>query len=382
MRKIAVVAILAIIAAMVPASIASSQPTPGTLDGVGTLMIINAHTTPLDLWIRVDGTFQKIDLTSTDQEEFQLPQGDHAFRVCGDGSTSETCAFATTPGSVHVGSNDIINFLISPNPITGPTWVYAAENDTDKTETDHAKLTFFNVVGIGIAVCVGDNLEIVSPAGSANQNVAEFDSKDGEGQLLKIVVGGGPATDCAAAPTSRELGFPSGSNTVINATINPNCTTDCGYQIFPGEDPPSSSQQVDAFCAVVLEAANITPWLQALVDEIEVGNEDTYPSPDHVEKVINRIAELLEKGNQTAPSDIKPTWLEATAQFVLTGRLAAVQFDLAALSQDDLRTLVDSIEHPGADDPEEAAVTATLTAWVTANCFGTTAIEAEPSFTG
>ena len=132
----------------------------------------------------------------------------------------------------------------------------------------------------------------------------------------------------------------------------------------------------------MLQAANITPWLQALVNEIEVGNEDTYPSPDHVEKVINQIADLLDQGNESAPADIKPVWLAATAQFVLTGRLAAVQYDLAALPQDDLRSLVDGIEHPGADDSEEAANTAALTAWVTANCFATTAVEAQPSFTG
>ncbi len=87
----------------------------------------------------------------------------------------------------------------------------------------------------------------------------------------------------------------------------------------------------------MLEAANITPWLQALFDEVEVGNEDTYPSSDKVEKVITQIAELLEKGNQTAPDDIRPVWLRATANFVETGRLAAVQYDIAALPQDDLR---------------------------------------------
>ena len=66
----------------------------------------------------------------------------------------------------------------------------------------------------------------------------------------------------------------------------------------------------------MLQAANITPWLQALFDEVEVGNEDTYPSADEVEKVLTQIAELLEKGNETAPDDIRPVWLRATASFV------------------------------------------------------------------
>ena len=75
MRKIAVVAVFAILAAMVPASVATAQPEPGSLDGVGTLMEINAFTAPVDLWIKIDGTFQKQALASTDQEEFQIPTG-------------------------------------------------------------------------------------------------------------------------------------------------------------------------------------------------------------------------------------------------------------------------------------------------------------------
>ena len=166
--------------------------------------------------------------------------------------------------------------------------------------------------------------------------------------------------------------------------LNPLCTTDCGYQIFPGEEPPSSSNNVDEFCAVVLEAANITTWLQDLFAEVEVGDEDTYPDPEDVEKVIVRVAELLELGNETAPADIRDAWLTATAAFVETGRLAAVDYDLRELSQDDLRTLVLRIDTPAEDDHEVAAATDALAAWVPANCFGdaAAALEAEPSFTG
>src|SRR4029453_9361164 len=129
-------------------------------------------------------------------------------------------------------------------------------------------------------------------------------------------------------------------------------------------------QKRGGFWRVFVEAANITPWLQDLFAEVEVGNPDTYPSPEKVEKVIVRIAELLEKGNQTAPADIRDAWLTATAAFVETGRLAAVDYDLEALPQDDLRTLVQRIDNPSEDDEEVAAATAALTAWVRGNCFG------------
>ena len=141
---------------------------------------------------------------------------------------------------------------------------------------------------------------------------------------------------------------------------------------------------MDEFCAVVLEAANITTWLQDLFSEVEVGNEDTYPSPEKVETVIVRIAELLELGNETAPADIRDAWLTATAAFVETGRLATANYDLEQLPQDDLRTLVERIDTPAEDDHEVAAATDALAAWVPANCFGDAAgaVEAEPSFTG
>jgi hypothetical protein len=392
MRKIAIVAMLAIVAAMVPLSTASSQPTPGSLDGVGTLMVVNSTNSALDLWVREDGAFQKFDLSGPSKTELQFTTGDHAFRVCGPASTDENCtggvlAPASTPASLHIGSNDIINFVIG-DPGLGATVnssrVYNEQNVTDKTETDHAALTMFSTIPAPVDVCVNGNHVLSLPAGNSF-DYAEFDAKDGEGQEVKFFIpGAGAATNCALATVPAaatvELNFPPGSNTVINRTVNATCTSDCGYQIFPGEEAPNSSQQVDAFCAVVLEAANITPWLQDLFDEIEVGNEDTYPSSDRVEKVLTRIAELLEKGNQTAPADIRQVWLRATAGFVETGRLAAVDFDLTRLSQSDLRCTVDGIEHPGEDDSEEAADTAALTAWVTTNCFG--AVEAEPSFTG
>ena len=55
MRKIAVIAMFAIVAAMVPMSTAGSQPTPGSLDGVGTLMVINSFRRPRsNLVIEVD----------------------------------------------------------------------------------------------------------------------------------------------------------------------------------------------------------------------------------------------------------------------------------------------------------------------------------------
>ena len=108
---------------------------------------------------------------------------------------------------------------------------------------------------------------------------------------------------------------------------------------------------MDEFCAVVLEAANITTWLQDLFAEVEVGNEDTYPDPEDVEKVIVRVAELLELGNETAPADIRDAWLTATAAFVETGRLAAVDYDIRELSQDDLRDARAAYRHAGRGRP-------------------------------
>jgi hypothetical protein len=384
MRKIALIAMLAIVAAMVPMTTASSQPTPGSLDGVGTLMIINDGSLgQVDLWLEIeDGEFQKLDLAAPSQTEFQVPKGTHPFRVCGESSTDENCTgdpLGSTPGSVVVNSNDIINFLITGSPVVGTDFVYHEENDTEQTETDDAKLTIFNSIPATVDVCVGDDHVISLPVGPSFQ-VAEFDGKDGETREVRIQVGA--FLGCNVGDPSTELGFPPGSNTVINLTISATCTSDCGYQIFPGEEPPSTSQQVQEFCAVVLESANITPWLQELFAEVEVGNEDTYPDPEEVEKVLVRIAELLEKGNQTAPNDIRDAWLTATAAFVETGRLAAVDYDISALSQEDQRNLVLGIDNPREDDEEVAAAVAELTAWVTANCFGTTPVVAEPSFTG
>jgi hypothetical protein len=409
MRKIAVIAMFAIVAAMVPMTTAGTQPLPGTLDGVGTLMAINATGTggvgvQVDLWIQIDNDqWVEFEMTSPDQEEIQVPIGARRFQVCGQGSTSadpcvgETVPLGSSPGNVTVESNDIINFLISP--VYFPTYVYAEEMETDPTETDNAALTVVSSIpGVPIDVCLGpDDHEtehvIQNLVGPGAFQYQEFDGLDGETRRVFIyigtfavhgsVCGGGEGIAPPGGPAIQELGFPPGSNTVINLTPDTGCTSDCGYQIFPGEEPPSTNNNIDAFCAVVLEAANITPWLQELFAEVEVGNPETYPDPDKVEKVIVRIAELLEKGNETAPEgEVRDAWLLATAQFVETGRLAAVDYDLEALPQDDLRRLVSSIDTPAEDDHEVVAATDIIAAWVTANCFGTTAIEAEPSFTG
>ncbi len=83
MRKIAVVAVFAIVAAMVPASIASAQPTPGSLDGVGTLMVINAAGRQGCPRLRrsgseIDGVCQKIVPRAPSKTELQIPTGDQS----------------------------------------------------------------------------------------------------------------------------------------------------------------------------------------------------------------------------------------------------------------------------------------------------------------
>jgi len=405
MRKFAIIAMLAIVAAMVPMTTASSQPAPGSLDGVGTLMAINpgGPVPALDLWINTDGShWDKFALNAPSQEEIQVPKGTRNFQLCVRflGSLDQTCAQPAgpatpfgTPGSFHIDSNDILNFLVLPVAVGGPpSGAVINENDTEATETDKAKLTIFNASTAQFDVCVDSNHVISIPAtppgsAAANFQVAEFDSKDGETRrftLYSALLANPFPGSCVEGSSTRDLGFPPGSNTVLSVpdALLPFCADSCGYQIFPGEEPPGSSNNVDEFCAVVLEAANITPWLQDLFAEVEVGNEDTYPNPEKVEKVIVRIAELLEKGTQTAPADIRDAWLTATAAFVETGRLAAVDYDIRELTQDQLRELVSRIDNPAEDDEEAAAAVAALTAWVPANCFGATAIEAEPSFTG
>ncbi|HEY8218383.1 MAG TPA: hypothetical protein VIH82_14690 [Acidimicrobiia bacterium] len=407
MRKIALIAMLAIVGAMVPMSTASTTPLPGTLDGVGTLMTINPGTTHKVLFIKNEGEFRSYDMPGPSQQEIQVTQGDHTFVICNFVGTfapiDETCATAVSPpvvpfgtGTVHVESNDILNAIVTgTNGIQGPPSNFdVQENDDHQTETDHAKLTMFNYTLGAFDACVGGEHVISLPAqavgGSAPFQVAEFDSKDGEGQdfllypaaLGKPFIPGCGLGSGASAAIVLDQGFPTGSNLVINFTgiVGGNCGSNCGYLIFPGEEPPSSSQNVDEFCKVVLEAANITGWLQDLFAEVEVGNPDTYPSKEKVEKVITRIAELLERGTQTAPADIKPAWLAATAAFVQTGQFAAAEYDLNQLSQDDLRDAVSLIDNPQADDEEAQAAIDALTAWVPVNCFG--AVETEPSFTG
>jgi hypothetical protein len=401
MRKFAIIAIFAIVGAMVPMGIASSQPTPGSLDGVGTLMAIHPGDSipQLDLWINTDGShWDKFPLDAPSQNEIQVPDGNRNFQLClrGLGTVDQTCKQPTgpltpagTPGVVNVGENDIINFIALPG-LSNPTGAVINQNDTEETETDSAKLTIFNASTAPFDACIGTDHVISLPAyvpGSqaAQAQTAEFDSKDGETRrftLYSVFLGAPFPGSCVEGSTTRDLGFPSGSITVLSVPdgLLPFCADACGYQLFPGEEPPSSNNNVDEFCAVVLEAANITPWLQDLFAEVEVGNEDTYPSPEKVEKVIVRIAELLEKGNQTAPADIRDAWLAATAAFVETGRLAAVDYDIRELTQDQLRDLVAQIDTPAEDDEERAAATAALTAWVPVNCFG--AVETEPSFTG
>jgi hypothetical protein len=406
MRKFALIAMLAIVGAMVPMTTASSQPTPGSLDGVGTLMVINPGTAvpPVDLWIEIEsGEWQKFEINSPAQEEIQVPDGNRNFQLCVrgafGGTTDQTCAQPVggptplgTPGTVNVDENDIINFLILPIALGGsPTAAIINQNDTEATETDKAKFTIFNASTADFDACI-DSLHVIDlpafvPGGTTAQaQTAEFDAKDGETRRLTLYspfLGTAPfAGTCVENGTTSDLGFPPGSNTVLSIpdALLPACGSACGYQIFPGEEPPGSNNNVDEFCAVVLEAANITPWLQDLFAEVEVGNPDTYPSPEKVEKVITRIAELLEKGNQTAPADIIDAWLTATAAFVETGRLAAVDYDIGELTQDQLRDLVSLIDTPQEDDEETAAAVAALTAWVPVNCFG--AVETEPSFTG
>jgi hypothetical protein len=406
MRKIALIAMLAIVGAMMPMSTAGTQPLPDTLDGVGTIMLINPSVPgigPIDVWIEVDdGNFVKYTVSAPGQEEVQLPKGSHAFQLCFLGvSTDQTCAPTAAPlgppGTFDISSNDILNGLLGGVFLgVGPASGLAInENDTEETETDDTKLTFFNGSPYPIQVCVDDDLTHDLPAAvfgtvALPQGVAEFDGQDGETRDIKVydpVINGGaglpPFVDCTS-PTAVTipLGLPPGANTVVTWPdgLFPFCQGACIYQLFPGEEPPHSSNNVDEFCAVVLEAANITPWLQDLFAEVEVGDPDTYPDPEKVEKVIVRIAELLEKGNQTAPPEIVDAWLTATAGFVETGRLATADYDLEALPQDDLRDLVSLIDNPQADDEEAVAAIDAISAWVPVNCFG--AVETEPSFTG
>jgi hypothetical protein len=396
MRKLAIVALLAIVGAMIPLASVSAQPDTTGQDG-GSIMAINAFTPeqPIDLWIRVDGVFTKFALSTPDKQQIDLPTGDHAFQLCLAGSTAVpalgSCTGSAplgTGGNIHIERNDIINFLIVATA-GNPSFVAQAENDTDKTDHDHANVTLVNALfALPVTLCVGtagnasDTLVVSGPAGPPQLVVGEVNSKNNDTQTLQIHIG---STTCAPGAVNRtqELGFPEGSNTVINITPDTHCTSACGYQIFPGAGIGDTSANVAAFCATLTSAQQITPWLQDLFAEVQVGNPDTYPSPDKVEKVLGKIKEILDGGNEAAPSDIRGAWLTATGGFVKIGQLAAVGYDLNAIPQDSLRQLVDQIDTPAADDEEQVKAKADLGAWFVANCGGAAAaVEAEPSFTG
>lgn len=399
MRKFAMLAIFAVIAAMVP--VAAATTAGAQLDGVGTIYFVNTDTAQHDIWIRTDGEWEQLTLASPDQSKFNVTSGQHTYQVCnwgaGGETSDETCAggsAAGIQGTFRIESNEFLAGVIPTQPTLGglvPTALDVFELDSDVTEAEHANITLINVTGNTADVCISND-HLLSTAGVPTQadriDEASINGRDLETfddvQLWIANFGfpfGAACDDAAFPPASvKSLGFPAGSNTVVVLANNPGCTGDCGFQLFPGAEPGSTSQQVSEFCAVVLDAANIRPWLSDLFAEMEVGNLDTYPDPDRIEKVIKRIDAILDAGNETAPKGIRDAWLTATAGFVEFGQFAAVDFELTAFSQDDLRTLVSSIDTPAADDEEDAAANAAITEWVTVNCFG--AITAEPSFTG
>jgi len=389
MRKIALIAMLAIVGAMVPLTTASTAA-PGT----GTVYMINGTDADYDLWIEEDdNVFLKFEIDDGNNDEHIFPAGNKRWVICendSDSITFPTCVGSTTRGSGAFALNNgahvtaVITFN-GGNP-TAPI-LLVGENDTHPTSPDEARITLhnFNAVGQPVSVCVDGKVVL--------QDVADRTTADDEADAAEptadvgVLIGGG--TDCSTPDLPLPLPFPEGTNVVLSipSLSATDALADCYgnrscIQIFvTGTTAESSDQLVPEFCAAIPGAQEIGTLLDSLFLKVVVGDPDTYPDPDEVEDVWKQIDKILDAGDEVVPADIADAWYETTDELrqLLTG-LELVNFDLNDLPQSDLQSIVDGIQEPSGPTPEDEARTVLLTDWFTTNCIG--AVEAEPTFTG
>ena len=390
MRKIALVAMLAIVGAMVPLTATVSTAAAGA----GELRIINGGTDDLDFWFHVqDNDWKKFEIDDGNAVDYKFPNQNMQYVVCGDnGTINQNCDLqgggstnVRASGTFALNNGDHLTFVINDTD-----QVHVGENDTSATKPDNARIILHNDNSYGIPVTVCVNGDVVLPNVGAQQT-ADAEAKAGEpNATVALAIGGGGANECAGSPLQLPLPFPEGTAVAITTTVNPNNSSalaDClgnqsCIQIFvTGTKAESSDQLVPEFCAALPGLQQVGPLLDELFKDVKVGNPDTYPSPDHVEDIWNQIDKLLDAGDETVPADIKEAWQQATDELrqLLTG-LELVNFDVNSLPQDDLQRIVDGVQEPSGPTPEDQATQAELGTWFTTNCAG--AIEAQPSFTG
>jgi len=305
MRKIALIAMLAIVGAMVPLTTASTAA-PGT----GTVYMINGTANDYDLWIEEDdGVFLKFEIDDGNNDERIFPAGNKRFVICDNDSTGvnfPNCIDATTRASGAFALNNgahvtaVIN-IANPTAPTVPN-LLVGENDTHPTSPDEARITLHNanyttIAPTPVTVCVNGKvvLQDVPPGTTADD---EAPAAEPIANISLEIGGGTTCTDTFPLP----LPFPEGTNVALSipSLADPSIIEDCYgnrscIQIFvTGTTAESSDQLVPEFCAAIPGAQEIGTLLDSLFLKVVVGDPDTYPDPDEVEDVWKQIDKILD----------------------------------------------------------------------------------------
>ncbi len=368
MRKLALLAMLALVIGMVPMATAGGQV---DAQANGTVHFVNANVNfQIDI---CDGSFPSNtlvdDLAFGEAADVELPGGAQDIYIALDPNdcTAGPTTLQIVPPINVVGGQETTSIL-GPSAGLNTTGV----NDTSTTPADTARLTMRNGVlgGPNTGFCIDgalvDGTETVP--GAQNQVEVPAGAVD---ELALYVQGSGctpgePATLAAC------------TNLVFNVFATAQAL-DVDNQLFiVGCELPTSDMNVSQFCTT------LNPDLQAAGDAIDnlfagvdPDNEATYPSPDAVQAVVDQINAALAAGDASVPDTVRPQWeIVSGGLRDLVAGLTAASYDLANIGPDGVADIVDGLDEP--PSAETTAATDVLTEWYLANCIP----EGAPTFTG
>jgi hypothetical protein len=371
MRKLALLAMLALVVGFVPMTSAGSQV---EAQADGNLHIVNGIgvADPPGPVTVCEGTDElATGLSNGDTADISLSGGVHSLSVALTGA-GQDCTTATPIADINVVGGQDQTLILGP----APNQSVFSLNDTSTTPADTTRLTLRNSFPIGdIGICVGGELVDGTLITGTGVGTAQAEVPSGPTTLtLYIGVAGGCQEEGDATLAAC-------TNLVFNVFSNDTATAPAApdNELFiVGCELPTSDQALTQFCEAVnpgLQAASAS--LDALFAGVKAPNPETYPPPSEVEAVVDQVNAAIALGDASVPDTIRPQWEIVTSGLrQLVAGLTAASFDFDTIGQAGIQEILDGMAE-GPDAETQAAIDV-LTDFYVANCL----ISGEPTFTG
>ena len=370
MRKLALLAMLALVVGFVPMTSAGGQV---EAQADGDVHLVQGIAGPATFDICEGADVLAAGLGNGDVADFTLPGGNHDLSLATNGG--DECGDVTNvplapPLSVIGGEQNTA--ILGPAPGIGVQGV----NDTSTTPADTTRLTMRNAFPIGdIGICVGGELVdgTLIPAPGVGQAQAEVPSGSTTLTLYIGVAGGCQEEGDATLAACTNLVFNVSGNATATAINTPD-----NELFIVGCELPVSDQNLTEFCLAVNPGLqDASSAIDALFAGVKAPNPETYPSPSEVQAVVDQINAALAAGDATVPDTIRPQWEIVTSGLrELVAGLTAASYDLEVIGQAGIQQILDGLAE-GPDAETQAAIDV-LTDFYIGNCL----ISGEPTFTG